>query len=88
MQLKLEHHCVSALWLLCTLVRGCGDGWLPGSLTTLTNHIPDTDTLEEVEDLALSKLAASEINVPNQTPEIDKSVPFLPLGLRTPKKGN
>ena len=61
-----------------------------GPLTTLTNHIPDTDTLKEVEDLALSKLAASEINVPNQTltPEIDKSVPFLPLGLRTPKKGN
>lgn len=70
--------------------EGCGDGRLPGPLTTLTNRIPDTDTLEEVEDLALSKLAASEINVPNQTltPEIDKSVPFLPLGLRTPKKGN
>lgn len=38
-----------------------------GSFTILTNHIPDTDTLEEVEDLALSKLAASEIDVPNQT---------------------
>lgn len=37
-----------------------------GSFTILTNHIPDTDTLE-VEDLALSKLAASEIDVPNQT---------------------
>lgn len=36
------------------------------SFTILTNHIPDTDTLEEVEDLALSKLAASEIDVPNQ----------------------
>lgn len=61
-----------------------------GPFTILTNHIPDTDTLEEVEDLALSKLAASEIDVPNQTltPGINKSVPFLPLGLSTPKKRN
>lgn len=88
MRPKLRHHLVSALWLLCALVRAVEAAGFLG-LPSLTTPIPDTDTLKGGRP-GSNTPAASESLCAKADAVIgtDRPVSFLPLGLSTPKKGN